>query len=150
MSTPKPTGLPVSSATRVRPSVAASDTYSKCGVLAAHDHAERDHGIRSRLERRLRDDRQLEAAGHLHTSVTSAPDAASTRVRAGEQAVRDRLVPEAGDDRDLAGRCRRSSSSVGLPSPLMRFLRCHGGDGARSSASWAGSAWPIRSRLASR
>ena len=32
VSTPKPTGLPVSSATRVSPSVAAAETYSKCGV----------------------------------------------------------------------------------------------------------------------
>ena len=30
--TPKPTGVPVSSATRVSPSVAAEQTYSKCGV----------------------------------------------------------------------------------------------------------------------
>ena len=39
---------------------------------AADDHAERHHGVGTGLEGRLRDDRQLEAAGHAHERVTGA------------------------------------------------------------------------------
>ena len=70
---------------------------------APDDHAERDHAIRSRLERGLRDHRQLEAAGHPeHLDL-----GAGCRKRAqgtGQQALRDAVMPGAGDDRDTQSR----------------------------------------------
>ena len=78
--------------------MAADETYSKCGA-AADDHAERDHRVGTGLEGGLRDDGQLEAARHAHELVcgTGCLEGAG---RTGDQAVRDLVVPAAGDDHD--------------------------------------------------
>ena len=55
---PKPTGFPGSRATRLSPSVAALQTYSKCGVPPRIARTEGDDGVVP-LGQRLGDDRQL-------------------------------------------------------------------------------------------
>src|SRR5690554_6870619 len=78
VSTPNPTGLPVSSATRVRPSVAAFDTKSKCGVPPRMMTPRATTASAPFSKAALQTTGSSKLPG-TRTSVTWAPDASSTR-----------------------------------------------------------------------
>ena len=100
VSTPKPTGLPVSRATRVRPSVAAADTYSKCGVPPRMITPSATTASAPASRAAFAHDGQLEAAGHAHERERRRRTPRACASAPAISAVGDLVVPAAGDDHD--------------------------------------------------
>ena len=93
------------------------------GSAPADDDPEGDHGIRARLKRRLRDDRQLEAARDPH-DVDGRSGCLEHPQRAGEKALGDPLVPEPGDDRHAESRSVRVEDGAALTAHVAFLSSC--------------------------
>ena len=152
VSTPLPTGVRSSSATRVSPAVTASQTYSKCGVPPRITTPSATTASWSPGQL-LADHRQLDRARHPHHGRSLDAGLARRGQRPLQQRVDDRRRASGWPRRPAATRSRPGSpagpadprrSSLAHDSPL-RAVRPSAPDSPRS-----GRSWPIRSRLVRR
>src|SRR5690606_34400730 len=114
---------------------------------ASQDDAEGDDRVGAVLERRLRDDRQLEGARHAHDAVVGVR-LHEHALGARDEALRDALVPRAGDD-DHADPRRVDAALLGLS----RSAHCAASSFMRATAARISASpmmCPMRSRLVSR